>query len=217
MIWLSKFLPSAGFWDFSFPPPGNVRGAFWLALLSLPFLLLRRASWQVRRALLTGIAGFAGMVLETIVLLHFQTKTGILYQDIGVLLTGFMAGLALGAFALEKCSDRPGKMPGAVLLGGFILLSALIGWGMNSTTGAGLAGSLALLVLTGLLVAGIFAYSGLHGPGDQTKAITPLYAADLIGGCAGSLLASLFLAPIAGLAVTAYLMIPLLMLSALLL
>jgi len=62
-----------------------------------------------------------------------------------------------------------------------------------------------------------FSYAGLHESHDQAGAITPLYSADLIGGCIGSLLVSLALAPLAGLVITSYLTIPVVMLSALLL
>jgi di/tricarboxylate transporter len=73
--------------------------------------------------------------------------------------------------------------------------------------------TLGLLALSGFLVAGIFAFAGLRDASDQKKAIAPLYSADLIGGCLASILASLAMAPIAGLALTAYLMIPAALLS----
>ena len=117
---------------------------------------------------------------------------------------------------MEKIHGRPPKTLGIAMLGGFVLLCAAIGWCINSGTGTGLAATLSFLVLTGFLVGGIFAYGGLHETEDQANAITPLYSADLIGGCLGSLIATLALAPVAGLANTSYLMIPLLMLSALL-
>jgi spermidine synthase len=216
-IWLSKFLPSAKFWDFSLPGSRNGQALAFLLALGIPALLLSRAAWPVRRALLTGVAGFAGMVMETLIILYFQTKSGVLYQDIGILLTGFMAGLAFGAFAMEKMRARPPKVYGFILLGGFCFLCGTAGWWMHSGKGAGLPESLGSLFLTGTLVAGIFAYAGLHEPRDPIRAVTPLYSADLIGGCVGSILATLVLTPLAGLAVASHLMIPVLMLSALLL
>jgi len=217
MIWLSKFLPSAGFWDFSIAEFGNMRGAAWLVALSLPALLFSRAGWRVRRALLMAVAGFAGMTLETVLLLYFQTKSGILYQDIGILLTGFMAGLALGAFGVAKIYARPPKAFGAALLFGFVALSGSIGWSIENGAGAGLPAISGFLFASGFLVSGIFAYAGLHERDDQTRAVTPLYSADLIGGSIGSVIATLVLAPMAGLGTAAYLMVPVLMLSALLL
>jgi hypothetical protein len=217
MLWLSKFLPGARFWDFSFPDFRGGRGIVWLLALSLPVLLLGSTHWHIRRVLLMGVAGFAGMALEAVLLLHFQTKSGVLYQDIGILLTGFMSGLALGAFAVEKIDRNPSKLLGFALLAGFALLGGIVGWDINAGTGAGLFVCLGYLAVTGFLVSGLFAYTSLHERESQLGAITPLYAADLIGGCFGSILASLVLAPMAGMATTAHLLIPLLMLSALLL
>jgi hypothetical protein len=219
VIWLSKFLPSAKCWDFSLPESrsGRIATLGLLLALSLPFLLLSRSRWPVRRAFLTGVAGFAGMVLETILILHYQIKNGVLYQDVGVLLTGFMAGLALGAFAAARVHSRYPRSLGSGILLGFVVLSALIGLRINSGAGAHMAEILLWMALAGCFVAGIFAYAALHDAGDQRKVVTPLYSADLIGGCLGSLAASLFLAPVAGLGTSAHLMVPAALFSALLL
>jgi spermidine synthase len=217
MIWLSKFLPAVRTWDFAYFDFGGSRGIVWLLALSLPALCLSNARWPIRRAMLMAVAGFAGMALETVLLLHFQTKSGILYQDIGLLLTGFMGGLALGAYGVERLTRNPSKSVGYVLLGSFALLSAAVGWNIKSGSGSGLWTCLGSLALTGFLVSGLFAYASLRDGKDQIEAITPLYAADLIGGCLGSILATLVLAPMAGMAATVHLLIPFLMLSALLL
>lgn len=216
MIWLSKLLPSAQYWHFEIPKIGSGQSVLWIAALSVAVFLLTCMRWPMRRILLMGIAGCAGMILETVLLLYFQTKNGILYQDIGLLLTGFMAGMALGAFGVDKISRNPSRFFGGSLFAGFALLSGAIGWRIASASSATLAECFAYLVLTGILVSAIFAFGGTHGKEDQSKAVTPLYAADLIGGCLGSLLASLYLVPMAGMANASYLMMPLLLLSALL-
>jgi len=77
-----------------------------------------------------------GMTLEVLILLYFQTKSGVLYQDIGILLTGFMAGLSFGAYETEKIYGRAPKAVGFVLLGGSV------GWWINAGRGAGLPESL---------------------------------------------------------------------------
>ena len=213
MIWLSKFVPAMKFIEITLPRPGLGRGALGLFALGLLALFFRRARWPVRRALFTGAAAFAGMVLETILLLHFQMKNGILYQDIGILLTSFMAGLAVGALTVDKLIRPISRKVGVATLLGLMLLSALVGWGINSGLSAGIFAISGLLGFAGFFVAGAFAYAGLYAAGDQEKAIAPLYSADLIGGCLGSLTASLLLASLAGLAESAYLMIPLAMLS----
>jgi predicted membrane-bound spermidine synthase len=61
-----------------------------------------------------------------------------------------------------------------------------------------------LLIITGFLVAGIFAYTSLYEIEDQKIIISPLYSADLIGGCIGSILGSLILIPLMGMNATAW-------------
>ena len=217
MIWLSKFFPNANLIDPSLPKfrLGWSLPAFFALILIM--WLLHRARWPVRRALLMGAAAFAGMVLETILILHFQIKNGILYQDIGILLMSFMAGMALGALAVARIHRSRSRWQGIALLLGFMLLSGATGLEIRYGGSAGLLEISVFLVLSGFFVAAVFAYAGLRESGDQRDVIAPLYAADLIGGCLGSVLASLALAPLAGLAISAYLMAPLMVLSALLL
>jgi hypothetical protein len=189
-------------------------------MVSALFLLSRRRqSW--RRALLVCVAGFVGMVLETLLVLHYQVKSGVLFQDIGVLLMSFMAGLALGALATDRwIFGRARRMPlwyGPVLIGGFVVLGLFTSVGIGWSSMAGLAETTGLLFATGFLVAAVFAYASLEGVRDQREVVAPLYAADLVGGCLGSLGSSLLLIPIAGLVATAALMAPLALLSMLLL
>jgi spermidine synthase len=211
MIWLSKFIPSARFTTFPQFEFGIRSLGSWIFAVGLLAFLLRFVRWTIRRALLTGIGAFAGMVLETCLILHFQTKNGILYQDIGILLTGFMAGLALGSMAVAKMRRPLSKKAGYALLLGFMLLGATVGWRINSGAGMGLLEASCLLAPAGFFVAAIFAYAGLYAASNQKDAVAPLYSADLIGGCLASLLASLLLAPLAGLAVSAYFMLPIML------
>jgi spermidine synthase len=210
--WLSRFFPGAAAMEVAAPAPGTGWPARWWALMTIVVLILfglGRVVPAARRALLVGLAGLTGMVLETILILHFQMKNGILFQDIGVLLTGFMGGLAAGALALDRLSAsrrRGGAIPrwwGAALLAGLAALGLLV----DGLTGRGLGGGLpavtGLLAAAGALVSGLFAWVSLQGRSNQEGLVSPLYAADLLGGCAGSLLASLILIPLAGLAVSA--------------
>jgi spermidine synthase len=208
MIWLSKFIPAMNFRDFPLWEPSLIHSIAWLFGFILLALGLRFVRWSIRRVILTGMAAFAGMVLETSLLLHFQTKNGVLYQDIGILLTTFMAGLALGSMAVAKTTRFISRKYGAALLLGFALLNAAVGWEINSGGSTGLWETSGMLILAGFFVAAVFAYAGLYVADNQQDVIAPLYSADLIGGCLGSLLASLLLAPLAGLAASAYLMAP---------
>ncbi len=218
MIWLSKFIPEAAFLDASLPNLDQplIWPALWyvFGFVSLSLYLSRK--WQLlRRSLLTVCAAFMGIALETSLMMYYQVKSGVLYQDIGLLLTAFMAGLAAGAWICDYSQRRCGKIhspsyiPGILLLGGFILISTLVAWGIRMSAFSGLIACGLLMAAAGFLVSGIFAYAASQAAGDQRRIVGPLYAADLIGGCLGSAAVSLFLIPFAGLDVTALMMIPL--------
>ncbi|MGD8869509.1 MAG: hypothetical protein PVI01_17965, partial [Gemmatimonadales bacterium] len=102
MVWLSKFMLGLANWE---PPADHAgmvaRGAIVIAF-ALVFVLLARRSVGGKRLVLVGLAGFAGMVLETVVILHYQARSGVLFQNLGVLLMAFMAGLAVGAYDLRR-------------------------------------------------------------------------------------------------------------------
>ncbi|MGB5217133.1 MAG: hypothetical protein WBN66_02425 [Smithella sp.] len=215
IIWLSKFFPRLGLFDLSLITNNLLLKPPLLFLwIGLPvFFLLSRFHATLQRALLVGAAGFIGMVMETILILYYQLKQGVLYQDIGVLLMSFMAGLALGALIVKKAMSRPVhnqsilRGHGVILIIGFCLLCAFTETNLLKSDSAGLPQISLLLAVTGFLVAGIFAYASLYEIDDQQKVISPLYAADLIGGCIGSLLGSLFLIPLMGMDATTWAML----------
>jgi spermidine synthase len=228
LIWLSKFFPDLAVLDVSsFSAFFETGKAFWHpAWLGIPLLFWIGRRWNLcRSSLLTGVAGFVGMVLETVLLLRFQARNGALFEDLGFLLMAFMAGLAAGAATMSRLSTtRSGslwfqRLAGATLLGAFILQSLWLGKWSPAGTG-GLCGVSAMLFLTGVLVSGTFAVASFQstsrGSPQTGRIIGPLYAADLAGGSLGSLVSSLLLIPFAGLAETSNLMLPLL-LSALIL
>lgn len=191
----------------------------------------RARPWR-RRATVAWAAGLAGMALETVVLLDFQAKRGALFEDLGGLMTAFMVGSALGAWRLAPAWGAGGagegarREPGALDKAGgahseaewlprrmrlrlAALLLALTGCGLVCTwlvrSGAvvGLAGSALFLAATGGAVAGVFACASAAVPPGDDRAMGRLYAADVLGGCLGSLAASLVLVPLVGLEVTA--------------
>jgi hypothetical protein len=84
--------------------------------------------------------------------------------------------------------------------------SWFLGWRFAAGGVADLASVALHLLLAGFLTAGVFAYSSLRRVSAQDAVISPLYAADLLGGCLGSVAASLLLAPIFGLALGAWCM-----------
>ncbi len=212
VLWLSKFFPSLGQFDFGRLDPMQLgarpRGAaFIIATLAIGALMLVRRSIVMRRTLLVAIAGFTGMLLECSVILRYQMSSGVLYQDLGLLLTMFMSGLALGSWALDRADieDRSHSRNGIALLVAIAVLSCLTAFSFMSGTESILAASALLLLAAGLLTGGLFAFASLRHVESQARVVAPLYAADLLGGCLASISGSLFLIPVLGLPATALL------------
>jgi spermidine synthase len=209
MIWLSKFYPRLAVLKLSsFASAGWYREPFaWIvALAGIALFIFARGRPSLRRDLWVESAGFVGMCLETLLMLRYQMKSGILFQDIGILLMSFMAGLTAGAWSTSRLIFRNRRMRrwlGPMLMGGFASFSLLIAAWIRVGALDGLAGTAGLLFMAGVLVAAAFAYASFDGVEDQKEAVAPLYAADLLGGCLGSLAASLLLIPMAGMVATA--------------
>ena len=212
--WLSRFYPDLAQGTFSPPdlsaPSGLAGiGGLWVAVL-VPVLVLRRFR-GIRLALLVFAAGCAGMILEGMLILAYQSRSGVLYQDLGILLTLFMAGLGAGAVCLDRASrkgreHRALRRWGSMFATGTVALSLATAWHVYGEGRGGLPVTGVLLFASGMLTGGLFAYAGLKDVERQARAISPLVAADLLGGCVGSLTASLLLLPILGLAPTALLL-----------
>ena len=215
-LWLSKFyqpFASLKLPEFNVDDLKSVSYK-WLILVIIPlsflFLRLRR---RTLRIVLVGIAGFIGMVIESVMILYYQTRCGVLYQDIGLLVTAFMAGLASGAWIigyLVRGNVMPRRLVrwlAACMLIGYALLNGFLAFQMSSSGAVSLVGNSILLFITGSLTAGIFAHAGIYRVLNQQHVVAPLYASDLVGACLGALIGSLLLIPAGGLSVTAILMV----------
>jgi spermidine synthase len=175
------------------------------ALVTIPFAI--------------GTTGFAGMTFDLVVIFAFQTLYGYVYQQIGLLITAFMAGLSLGGWwmarrvRLHTAGDDQLPALRAVLLklevavvlylAAFPLALALL-----HAQAPGPAGSawvrVALLALNagaGLLVGLEFPLANaavLPATSGIGKTAGVLYAADLVGACLGALAVSVALLPALG-------------------
>lgn len=212
LLWLSKFFPALtglSFGQIEGRAKSSVQGLAAAAGLLVLLLVLARLRPAWRGVLLVGLAGFGGMVLETVLILQYQTRHGVLYRDLGILITAFMLGLAAGAFCLAAAARGRsryraiGREWGIGLVAGFVTLGTLVFFQARTEAFSGLAETSGLLAAAGFLVAGVFAFASLRWPSGQERAISPLYAADLFGGCVGSVAASLLIVPLAGMDMTA--------------
>ena len=155
-----------------------------------------------------GMAGLLGMVLETALILDYQVKSGVLYQDLGFLLALFMAGLGLGSWGVHRAPARANSLKrwvGALLLVMIGVLSFQAAARLSRGAVGDLLSSGSALLLAGAVVGALFAFASLYRVEDQRAAVSPLYAADVLGGCVGSLAATLVLIPLLGLPGTALL------------
>jgi len=140
--------------------------------------------------------------LEVVLIIIYQNQNGILYRDIGLLLTSFMIGLSLGAYLvnhfISSFKEKENYL-GIILIISFLLLNLSVYYLMKTILQSSLIIFLFLLLLDGFLTAGIFSFASFYKTKNQQNLISQLYASDLIGGCAGSIIASLILIPFYGL------------------
>jgi spermidine synthase len=207
LLWLSKFVPSLGQADFTRVSDAfgwsRVQSWLLLAVVAGCALAWRLGGWP-RRSVLVAAAAFGGMTLETLLLVHYQLKHGVVFQDLGLLLMSVMAGLAAGAMIVDRQARlKPRPADARLFLAAFIVLALLASISIRTGWGSGLVPIGVMLFATGVIVAGVFACASLRDNVDQRRLVSPLYAADLLGGCVGSIAASLVLVPLLGLPLTA--------------
>jgi spermidine synthase len=215
LIWLAKLAPELALADPVAAAMSGGTGRNTATVVAVVFVALLAAAGRsaaAGRIALAGLAGFVGMALEALLLLEYQIRQGVLYQDLGLLLTTFMAGLALGARLLDRLAKRTAgeagrgdlaRPWGIAVVSGLLLVSTGIAAGIGAGA-TGRAPFVATLAAAGLLASALFAYSSLHAVGDPADVVSPLYVADLAGGCLAALLVALVLVPFAGLVTTAW-------------
>lgn len=212
LIWLSQFLPQL--FKVNTTIVFDRIDWIWFGLgLTVVLFMLRFA--RISPFIIVGLAGLIGMLLESALLLGYQIKQGILYQDIGILLSAFMLGMTAGAYtaphlrlfshsinSVRKRESNYSKLIFLLILttlavfafGSQLLLKT--NWLSNLLCfGAG-------MFLSGFLTAAIFALVSASQPESPKKIISPLYASDLIGGCVGIVAGSIFFVPFLGLSAT---------------
>lgn len=199
MLWLSRFVPAAS-------APGFARDLEkWIYRVGpaaglLAMAALAAASFGPRRsfpAVLAAVAGFNGMLAEGVLIMHYQIKTGILFQDVGLLLMSFMGGLALGAWSLSLRPPSGRAIRALVVAQPFFFL--LLGLAVLRGLPAGLPSVALALGAAGWFVGALFAAAAHLRAGDVRAAASALYGADLLGGALAALLGGVLLIPFWGL------------------
>jgi spermidine synthase len=184
-----------------------------IAAVFLAARLARRPAWRAALPLAIGTTGFSAMVFDLAVMLGFQTLYGYLYRDVGLLVSAFMFGSALGGLLMVRLLRRGAGgrwlFAGTELsVAGFALLLPPVIGALGGGAGTGPGGGwlravfVALSLAGGSLVGVQFPLaSRLHLGGGSAPGATAgtLNAADLIGGWCGGMLGGVVLLPVVGL------------------
>lgn len=179
----------------------------WIAApLALGVILAR---W--RRSLMVPVAvagiGLAGMTLQLVLLFAFQMLHGSVYAEVSLMITAFMAGLALGAAGgnrlLATWSVNPGSRARRALLGlqlAIAIYSGVFVLLLHLTLPMPVLVFPFLALLAGALGGMAFplALALIPNRASTGQAAGMLYGADLLGGCLGALLGAVFLIPVLG-------------------
>ncbi len=201
--WLSMFYPSLAV----APPIGPLSAwVVGLAVAATVGVWLARGRGRPDRRLtaMLFVAGLVGMVLETVLILQYQVAHGTVFQHVGWLLTCFMAGLAAGGWFFSRGaasgtggpkSGRMGRIPAAALAAA----AACAAMSTRMPAMAGLGWTSLMLAASGLIVGGCVALAAARWSGSRREGASSIYAADVAGGAAGAVLATLVFVPAAGL------------------
>jgi len=144
------------------------------------------------------VAGAAGMALQMVLLLAFQSLCGHLYHALGGLLAAFMAGMSVGALAAGRFLHKPRVLAracaGAAAAGILVPLAIesarlLPGWATTIIV--------AVAFVVGASTGAVYPVAVHVSARDNAAA--GLYAWDLVGAAGAAALASLVAIPLLGL------------------
>lgn len=167
------------------------------------FILLLMLLNPVNIGLFTG--GFAGASMEFLLLFAFQVIYGYVYQMTGVIITLFMAGLAIGSMGLPKLLKRVSVKRYAIVqlvTGAYVMILPLIMLVLKNANTYVIFVHILFGILT-LVMATLVGYQFFQASRIPLKKHTTVlaaenYAADSIGSALGALFISMFLLPIIG-------------------
>ena len=152
-------------------------------------------------------SGFAASALEVVLLMGFQILFGSLYHRVGLIVTMFMLGLAVGSFLMNRGLTRRGRRDLVILELAVALMAACLppmligieGLAANAAWAAVCQGAIysitfVVAVLTGL----VFPLAAKLDFRDAAATASRLYTADYLGAALGALFVSTLLIPLIG-------------------
>jgi spermidine synthase len=188
--------------------PARLGAAVFGGLMLVLFGCARRGA---RARLAVWSVGFGSFLLQLLVLLWYQSFSGILYRGIALMTALFMAGAALGALISIR-RDRWGGSSLRMMHAGFVVLALSLALWPALPGPVGLsyaAGSLACMLLAacGGFLTGAYYPVVVRTAFPEARGSAPasFYAWDVFGACIGGITGGIFLFPVIGLAGTALL------------
>ena len=142
-----------------------------------------------------GVLGLTTIACEIMIIIWFQSLFGYIYQRIAILLTSFMAGLALGA--LRGSKRKAARYPHVIILQSCLLL-IVMALRISSRVAPPEVFFFAVLFLLGLLGGDLFIVTNRIFVKNKAQAGLG-YGWDLIGSFIGAVCLSSILIPLAGL------------------
>ena len=175
---------------------------FLFGILGLFLLIFIARLTPVNLCLFT--SGFAASSMEIILLITFQIIYGYVFQMIGIIIMLFMAGLALGSFAINKRTKEYSVNKYlkiqlciaiyCILLPFILMLLNLVGKNPYVIQAA----YMILILIIGGLTGMAYSLSSKIIKKDISSIAAETYGADLFGSAIGALILSAFLLPLLG-------------------
>jgi spermidine synthase len=181
-----------------------------VAALFLLALFLTRFYKRLTIPFVIGTTGFTAMIFELVLLFGFQIFYGYIFYEIGILITTFLGGMALGAIIITtRLKDMRNhtniflSIEAAMILFALLLVLIFSSLKVSSVYSPALIHLLfiALLFISGMITGAEFPLANALYFKDKTIGRTAglIYGADLLGGCIGGIAGGFILLPILGL------------------
>ncbi|NIM92131.1 MAG: hypothetical protein GTO18_00235 [Anaerolineales bacterium] len=200
-LWLSRIYPGLR----NVFEGASLINLWWIALpLGLAIAITRwRRNWAIPVAI--AALGFILMTLEVVILLSFQVLHGSLFASVSLIVTAFMAGLALGGvignrvLTLWKNSPQKSTKITFIVVQGIVVIFIgliLLLLTLNTPIPAFVFPVLALS--TGIFGGLVFPLAVALYPIEAKHGVGVIYGTDLVGGCLGALMSAVILVPLLG-------------------
>jgi spermidine synthase len=179
---------------------GALEGAL-ILILAIYLFRIRPVSFAIFTT------GFSASGLVVVLLLGFQILYGSVYHKVGLIVTMFMIGLAVGSFTMNRMlahRTRKDLVKLELVIAAYAVVLPFILMGLGGLGGATVSRictEVVLPLLTLVLAALVGLEFPLAGKADFrgiTATAARLYTADFVGACLGALLVSTFLIPVIG-------------------